>query len=155
SGRGAGADRRSGKEPSPGRSRILECGAARIALARELWPRDGPRTGAWRGCRRRARPRSWVVERAHRRAASRRRARLEVAAAIGLVEPFGVFLREFRPGIAALAQLAVELGLALGVEGAPAFLAVHRGLDEHRVDQVLDVPGLVGRQVAEAHYEFL
>ena len=34
-------------------------------------------------------------------------------------------------------------------------MAVHRHLDQQRVDQVLDVPGLVGRQVAEAHHELL
>src|SRR5436190_2063407 len=48
----------------------------------------------------------------------------KLAAAIRLVEPLGILFREIRPGIAALAQLAVELGLALGIERLPAFLAL-------------------------------
>ena len=44
---------------------------------------------------------------------------------------------------------------ALFVEGSAAFLAIHRGLDQQVVDQVLDMPGLIGRQVAEADDELL
>ncbi len=54
----------------------------------------------------------------------------ELPAAIRLVQPLCVLFREIRPGIATLAQLAVEVRLALLVERLPAFLAVRRGLDE-------------------------
>src|SRR4051812_49356453 len=74
----------------------------------------------------------------------------ELSAAICLVEPFGVFLGGFGPGFAAAAEGAGEVGRALFVEGAAAFLAVGRDLDQQIVDQVLDVPGLIGRQVAKA-----
>src|SRR5580698_3268446 len=85
----------------------------------------------------------------------KKQVRLELAAAIGLVEALGVLFRKLWPSLAALAQLAVEVRLALGVERLAAFLAVDRGLDQQRVDQVLDVPCLVGRQVAETHHELL
>ena len=81
--------------------------------------------------------------------------RLEFAAAIGVIETFGVLARRFLPGVAAAAQGAGEVGRALFVEGLAALLAVRRGLDQQGVDQVLDVPGLVGRQVAEADHELL
>src|SRR5204862_372097 len=75
---------------------------------------------------------------------------LELAAAIGIVQPLAVFLRRLVPRLAAAAQRAGEVGRALVVKGAAALLAVGRHLDQQIVDDVLDVPGLVGR-VRVAH----
>src|SRR5258707_7776239 len=81
--------------------------------------------------------------------------RLKLAAAVGLVEALGVFIRGFLPGFSTAAQGAGEGGWAFFAEGLAAFLPLGRGLDQEGVDQVLDLPGLVGRQVAEADHELL
>src|SRR3984893_9333461 len=77
------------------------------------------------------------------------------AAAIGVVEALGILFRRLFPGAAAAAQRAGEVGRALFVEGLAALLAVGRHLDQQIVDQVLHVPRLVGRQIAEADDKLL
>src|SRR5207237_1288317 len=82
---------------------------------------------------------SWRFVCRNRRAARRRRARLELAAPIRLVEALGIFLRRLRPSVTAAAQGAGEVRRALFVEGAAALFPIGRHLDQQVVDQVLDV----------------
>src|SRR5438034_840079 len=74
---------------------------------------------------------------------SRADSALELAAAIGLVEAFGIRGRGFLPRVAAAAQGAGEVRRAFFVEGAAALLAVDRRLDQEGIDQVLHMPSLI------------